>query len=58
MVHDKKVDALPHLIYVAREKCPKVSHPYKAGAMNVMVSRFLLFIFLELIYKVSGINFD
>lgn len=36
MVHDKEVDALPHLIYVAREKRPKVSHHYKAGAMNVM----------------------
>eukprot|EP00253_Pinus_taeda_P026601 PITA_26601 len=31
-----KDDILPHLVYVAREKRPKVNHHYKAGAMNVM----------------------
>ncbi|GLJ23957.1 hypothetical protein SUGI_0455480 [Cryptomeria japonica] len=35
-IHENEADALPHLIYVAREKRPKVSHHYKAGAMNVM----------------------
>lgn len=29
-------DILPHVVYVAREKHPKVDHHYKAGAMNVM----------------------
>ncbi|KAJ8458327.1 hypothetical protein OPV22_031253 [Ensete ventricosum] len=29
-------DGFPHLIYVAREKRPKHSHHYKAGAMNVL----------------------
>ncbi|CAD5167072.1 unnamed protein product [Musa acuminata subsp. malaccensis] len=29
-------DGFPHLIYVAREKKPKQSHQYKAGAMNVL----------------------
>ncbi|KAH9307461.1 hypothetical protein KI387_035372 [Taxus chinensis] len=42
VIHENKVvdgsedDDLPHLIYVAREKIPKVNHHYKAGAMNVM----------------------
>ncbi|KAH9307453.1 hypothetical protein KI387_035364, partial [Taxus chinensis] len=35
-VQGEEGDALPHLIYVAREKRPKVDHHYKAGAMNVM----------------------
>ncbi|XP_061962469.1 cellulose synthase-like protein H1 [Populus nigra] len=29
-------DALPHLIYISREKRPKHPHRYKAGAMNVL----------------------
>ncbi|KAK3404472.1 hypothetical protein EUGRSUZ_K00778 [Eucalyptus grandis] len=29
-------DALPHLIYISREKRPKQPHHYKAGAMNVL----------------------
>eukprot|EP00253_Pinus_taeda_P029721 PITA_29721 len=29
-------DILPHVVYVAREKHPKVDHHSKAGAMNVM----------------------
>ncbi|KAH9307451.1 hypothetical protein KI387_035362, partial [Taxus chinensis] len=35
-IQGEEGDALPHLIYVAREKRPKVDHHYKAGAMNVM----------------------
>ncbi|KAK7404889.1 hypothetical protein VNO78_05930 [Psophocarpus tetragonolobus] len=29
-------DGLPHLIYISREKKPKQSHHFKAGAMNVL----------------------
>ncbi|URD79430.1 cellulose synthase-like protein [Musa troglodytarum] len=29
-------DGFPHLIYVAREKTPRHSHRYKAGAMNAL----------------------
>ncbi|KAK7342083.1 hypothetical protein VNO80_25026 [Phaseolus coccineus] len=29
-------DGLPHLIYISREKRPKHSHHFKAGAMNVL----------------------
>ncbi|CAJ1979071.1 unnamed protein product [Sphenostylis stenocarpa] len=29
-------DELPHLIYISREKRPKHSHHFKAGAMNVL----------------------
>jgi len=32
----EKDDILPHVVYVASEKRPKVNHRYKAGAMNVM----------------------
>lgn len=31
-------DGFPHLIYVSREKRPRHSHHFKAGAMNVLVS--------------------
>ncbi|GAY58668.1 hypothetical protein CUMW_188740 [Citrus unshiu] len=34
-------DGIPHLIYISREKRPKNPHHYKAGAMNVLVSRYL-----------------
>lgn len=34
---DDGADALPHLIYVAREKRPTCPHHFKAGAMNVLV---------------------
>lgn len=39
MIENKEdeADGLPHLIYVAREKRPKCSHHFKAGAMNVLV---------------------
>jgi hypothetical protein len=36
-------DELPHLIYISREKRPKHPHHYKAGAMNVLVSKKLLY---------------
>uniref|UniRef100_A0A803QJR4 Cellulose synthase-like protein H1 n=1 Tax=Cannabis sativa TaxID=3483 RepID=A0A803QJR4_CANSA len=29
-------DELPHLVYISREKRPKHTHHYKAGAMNVL----------------------
>ncbi|CAN4109958.1 unnamed protein product [Withania somnifera] len=29
-------DGLPHLVYISREKRPKHSHHFKAGAMNVL----------------------
>ncbi|XP_023512253.1 cellulose synthase-like protein H1 [Cucurbita pepo subsp. pepo] len=33
---EARIDGLPHLIYVSREKKPKHQHHYKAGAMNVL----------------------
>ncbi|XP_068661746.1 cellulose synthase-like protein H1 [Aristolochia californica] len=33
---DDHLEAIPHLVYVAREKRPKWPHHYKAGAMNVL----------------------
>lgn len=35
---DRFPNGVPHLVYVAREKRPKQSHHFKAGAMNVLVS--------------------
>ncbi|TKY66991.1 Cellulose synthase protein H1 [Spatholobus suberectus] len=33
---ERLANGLPHLIYIAREKRPKQSHHFKAGAMNVL----------------------
>ncbi|RDX99405.1 Cellulose synthase-like protein H1, partial [Mucuna pruriens] len=33
---ERLADGLPHLIYISREKRPKQSHHFKAGAMNVL----------------------
>jgi len=35
------LDGLPHLIYISREKRPQYHHNYKAGAMNVLVIKFV-----------------
>ena len=34
---DAMEDGFPHLVYVSREKRPRHSHHFKAGAMNVLV---------------------
>nr|GMC70590.1 cellulose synthase-like protein H1 [Ipomoea batatas] len=34
--HAASGDDVPHLIYISREKRPKHSHHYKAGAMNIL----------------------
>lgn len=50
-VRDIEGNELPRLVYVSREKRPGFDHHKKAGAMNALVRRTLMFIIGSLLHE-------
>lgn len=44
VIKDADLTEMPLLVYVSREKRPSQLHHFKAGALNVLVRSFLIFL--------------